>query len=122
MVDAKHGRARRVQRLRAGDGSGRRRGVTVHCPACGRAADAERVAFRAVCEACGAWLHCCRSCDFHAPGRSNDCREPNAAPVADKAQANFCEWFRPAAVAARAPAADAGARAALDALFRKKPG
>ena len=96
--------------------------MTVHCPACGRAADVERVAFRAVCESCGAWLHCCRSCDFHAPGRPNDCREPNVAPVADKEQANFCDWFRPAAAAARAPAANAGARAALDALFRKKPG
>jgi len=74
---------------------------------------------RATC-ACGAWLHCCRNCDFYAPGRTNDCREPNAERVADKDQGNFCDWFRPAAT--RTPQAPSTARARLEALFSKKPG
>ena len=75
---------------------------------------------RATC-ACDTWLHCCRNCAFFAPGSANDCREPRAEPVTDREQANFCEWFRPAAAAVAVHGDAAPARAALDALFTKKP-
>jgi hypothetical protein len=94
--------------------------VTVHCHRCGRATTEERIGVRAVC-ACGAFLHACLNCEFHAAGLANDCREPNAARVADKEQGNFCEWFRPGPPRAPATGGAAGAaRASLDALFRKK--
>jgi hypothetical protein len=96
------------------------RGVTVRCHACGAETAAERIAMRAVC-GCGAWLHCCRNCDFYAPGRANDCREPRVERVADKEAGNFCDWFRPATTAPPADRPAANARAALDALFGKKP-
>ena len=77
---------------------------------------------RAVCPRCSAFLHCCRNCDFYAPGLANDCREPRAERVADKEQGNFCDWFRPGARGRPADApSSASARAALDALFKKKP-
>jgi len=94
--------------------------MTVTCHRCGRQTSEERIAFRATC-GCGAWLHCCRNCEFFAPGRANDCREPRAELVADRELGNFCEWFRPAAAPAAAPGKSTAARAALDALFAKKP-
>ncbi len=94
--------------------------VTVSCHRCGRETSEERIAARAVCAGCGAWLHCCRNCDFFAPGRANDCREPRAERIVEREQANFCDWFRPA-TAPDAPADTRSARAALDALFAKKP-
>ena len=77
---------------------------------------------RAVCPRCSAFLHCCRNCDFYAPGLANDCREPRAERVADKEEGNFCDWFRPAGRERPGTASPGGARAALDALFKKKPG
>ena len=74
-----------------------------------------------VCPRCSAFLHCCRNCDFYAPGLANDCREPRAEHVVDKEQANFCDWFRPAPTPRPAATSASGARAALDALFAKKP-
>lgn len=89
------------------------------CWRCG-AAVSDRVGVRDVCDACQSYLHCCRNCDFYEPGAHNDCREPNAGMVADKEQANFCDWFRVAAVRGSAPATKADdARARLDRLFRK---
>jgi hypothetical protein len=50
-----------------------------------------------------------------------DCREPAAERVADKERANLCEFFAfgPGAAPLRGGEEGAGARAALDALFRK---
>jgi len=50
----------------------------VRCHRCGTTVDGERAGVRAVCEHCSAYLHCCRNCDFYAPGVANDCREPTA--------------------------------------------
>ena len=94
----------------------------MQCHRCGTSFEGERVPVRGVCSRCAAFLHCCRNCDFYAPGRANDCREPRAAPVADKEAGNFCDWFRPSSAPAPSAASDtSAARAALDALFRKKP-
>ena len=97
----------------------RKERMTVHCHQCGESFTRERVGVRDVCDRCAAYLHCCRNCDFYAPGTAKACREPNAELVADKTQGNFCDYFRPAP--ARPEAAQTNsARAALDALFRKK--
>jgi hypothetical protein len=93
----------------------------MRCHRCGVAAGADPVGRREVCAGCGAWLHCCRNCDFFAPGAHHDCREPVAEVVVVKEDANFCDWFRPrpddGAQRASDPAVEARAR--LERLFRK---
>jgi hypothetical protein len=57
---------------------------------------------------------------------NNQCREPQADTIADKEKSNFCEFFRPkpagpaSAEASRERSADQKAKAAFDALFKKK--
>ena len=75
------------------------------------------------CPHCHSDLKVCLNCTFHDPGRNNQCREPAAEWVSEKAKANFCEFFsfRDAPAPGRAGGGDAdGARAAFDALFRRK--
>ncbi|NNF60577.1 MAG: hypothetical protein HKN06_04510 [Gammaproteobacteria bacterium] len=50
-----------------------------------------------VCRACNAELHVCKLCEFYDTGVAKSCREPVAEEVRDKEQANFCDYFRPAA-------------------------
>ena len=95
-------------------------GPVVRCHRCGTTVDGERAGVRAVCEHCSAYLHCCRNCDFYAPGVANDCREPTAERVADKAQGNFCDYFRPPAAAQTATDPTQSTRAQLAGLFAKK--
>lgn len=65
-------------------------------------------------------MRVCRNCTFFAPGAHGDCREPAAERVVDKERANFCEYFALGVLAApRREEGSEGARAALDALFRK---
>lgn len=53
----------------------------------------KKVPFRAECDKCGAWLHCCRNCTNYKPGLPNDCKVPGTDPIADREAANFCEDF-----------------------------
>ncbi len=95
--------------------------MRVLCYRCGTAFEGDRVPLREVCSRCGAFLHCCRNCDFYAPGVANDCREPGAPQLQDKEARTFREWFRPGT--GSRPGTDVGvvdARAALRALFRKR--
>lgn len=98
--------------------------ATIACRACGAVSDwAERVPFSAECPTCRAELHSCRNCRSYSPGRNNDCDEPSAERVVDKERRNRCEWFRakPAGGAAgKKSDPAAAARAAAEALFRKK--
>ena len=74
---------------------------------------------REACPRCGADLHVCRMCNFYDTAVSKDCREPVADEVAEKERANFCDYFRPFAAAAKdsgSSEADA-ARAKLASLF-----
>jgi hypothetical protein len=94
------------------------------CYRCGSEIARETIGVRDACERCHAYLHCCRNCDFYEPGAHNDCREPNAGPVADKEQGNFCDFFRMTGRAGKPASAGSpgagDARAKLDALFPKK--
>lgn len=100
----------------------------------------ERVGRRDTCPRCGADLHTCRQCRFYDPRVYNECREPQAERVLDKARSNFCDYFaaaeaapagapRPRASGAppalapdapRSPAPGGGARDALERLFRRR--
>jgi hypothetical protein len=94
----------------------------MNCWKCGREIDTrERVGFRDYCPGCDRALHVCLNCEFYEPTYNNQCRETQAARVVDKDRANFCDYFAPLKgrrVTKAAP--DAGGRAKLDALFKKK--
>jgi hypothetical protein len=50
--------------------------------------------FRATCDKCGAWLHCCKNCQNYKPGLPNDCVIPGTEYIADREAINFCEEFK----------------------------
>jgi hypothetical protein len=79
------------------------------------------------CPYCHSDLKVCLNCTFFDPGHNNQCREPQAEWTAEKAKANFCEFFdyrevsgmgRPGAGGAQSAASNA--RAAFDSLFKKR--
>lgn len=45
------------------------------------------------CRKCGSSLHVCLNCRFHDATKHNQCAEPAAEWVRDKAKANFCIYF-----------------------------
>jgi hypothetical protein len=45
------------------------------------------------CPFCYSDLKCCLNCRFFDPALANQCREPQADLVTEKAKANFCEFF-----------------------------
>lgn len=52
-----------------------------------------KLPFRAACEECLAWLHCCKNCKNYQPGLPNDCKVPGTEYIADREAVNFCEEF-----------------------------
>lgn len=95
--------------------------VAPRCHRCGAPLAPDRPSRRDACAACGADVRACLNCGFYAPGMHGDCREPAAERVADKERANFCEFFA-AGTSASPPHGGKegdGARAALEALFRR---
>ena len=72
------------------------------------------------CPGCDRPTHLCRNCRFYQPGRANDCSEPVAEPVLEKARANFCDYFEPHEGAFQGrPEEGEALRAAAEALFRQ---
>lgn len=71
------------------------------------------------CPTCRADLHVCRLCRHYDPGVLGECRHDRADRVLDKAQANFCTYFRPrpGAHVPRSDSAAETARGELEALF-----
>jgi len=53
----------------------------------------KKVSFRAVCERCGAYIHCCRNCKFYDEYQHNKCRIPGTEMVEDREKNNFCDEF-----------------------------
>lgn len=52
-----------------------------------------KIAFRATCDKCLAWLHCCKNCKNYRPGLANDCAIPGTEYIADREACNFCDEF-----------------------------
>ncbi len=72
------------------------RGIFV-CKACGTENKVgDIIGRRDTCDSCGKDLRSCIQCRHYDTSTSNDCREPQAEPVADKEKANFCGFFQPA--------------------------
>jgi hypothetical protein len=94
--------------------------VTVNsCHSCKKALTIGRsLGRREVCLSCGVDLHCCLNCRFYDPAVSKQCREPAAELVAEKAKANYCDYFMFADRSSVQSNADE-ARRALDDLFKK---
>lgn len=66
------------------------------CWKCGSKQDPlpdNKLPFRATCEKCHAWLHCCRNCKNYQPGLPNDCKIPGTDYIADREAGNFCDEF-----------------------------
>jgi len=92
----------------------------VSCHACANQHRFEDVVpRRADCERCGAALHACLNCSFHDLSAYNECREPSAERVVDKAAANFCDYFQVAADESARPTAKHAATDELERLFKK---
>jgi len=49
------------------------------------------------CRICFEALHCCRLCRHYRTDVTGQCDEERADPPVIKENANFCDWFRPAA-------------------------
>ncbi|MEE9219763.1 MAG: hypothetical protein V3U98_11925 [Acidobacteriota bacterium] len=78
-----------------------------------------------ICPSCSRALHSCRNCKHFDTGARFECRQPIRAPVRSKSQSNECTFFAPAAVLDATgrrvqSSAPTNARAAFDALFKKK--
>ncbi len=101
----------------------RKAAYDVNCWKCGREIEIEeRVGFREHCPGCDRALHACANCRFYDPAYNNQCRETQAERVVDKERPNFCEFFAPSsATKAKISSHEAGMRAKLDELFKKKP-
>jgi hypothetical protein len=54
------------------------------------------------CVACLADLRCCRGCRFYDPFAAHQCRERIEERVKIKDKANFCDYFQPRVIGARA--------------------
>ena len=94
--------------------------IAVTCFSCGTQATFEGTVSReATCESCGGYLHCCRNCRFYDTAAYNECREPMAERVVDKEGANFCDYFEAASASGAAVTEGAGAKEALEKLFKK---
>lgn len=64
-----------------------------HCGTHLEEAPEKRLPFRAICDKCTAWLHCCKNCKNYKPGLPNDCAVPGTEYIADREACNFCEEF-----------------------------
>lgn len=51
------------------------------------------IPFRATCDFCVAYLHCCKNCRFYKPGQPNDCLVPGTDPIINREGSNHCEDF-----------------------------
>ena len=101
--------------------------AVVRCFNCGHQTSPSRaITVQSVCEKCGEDVHICRNCLYFDPGARWECRKEIQTPVRSKTVRNECPLFTPQAVLdatgrrASGPAAAPDARAAFDALFKKK--
>ena len=73
------------------------------------------------CKKCGRDTRVCKACIFYDRNSNNECRETQADRVVDKERSNFCDYFKPkSGLQAQGTSARDAARAAAEALFKKK--
>ncbi|HJP38582.1 MAG: hypothetical protein QF483_05190 [Gammaproteobacteria bacterium] len=71
------------------------------------------------CPSCSVYLHCCRMCRYYDPAVTEQCIEDDAEEVREKANSNFCDYFKPGfdRFDPAPVAAEGRAKNTLDALF-----
>lgn len=79
-----------------------------------------KVSYREECPHCRSDVHVCKNCDFWDVRAYNECRETSADRVVEKERSNLCDYFQPRKAGVGADDAAAKARAAAEALFKKK--
>jgi hypothetical protein len=101
--------------------------AVVRCFNCGhQTSPVQEINMQSVCEKCGEDVRICRNCLHFDPGVRWECRKEIQTPVRSKTARNECPLFTPQTVLdatgrrASGPAAAPDARAAFDALFKKK--
>lgn len=67
--------------------------MTRHCWKCGREYTLPGTPGRSESCICGADLKVCLNCVSYDPRVAHQCRDRRAEPVAEKHQANYCEYF-----------------------------
>ncbi len=92
------------------------------CHACQNTVDELMIGRRDECARCGADLHVCLNCRFYDETASRQCREPQSEPPREKNRSNFCDFFEFSEAGPRSsgPSAAEQAKAAFEALFKKK--
>jgi hypothetical protein len=100
--------------------------VVLNCHNCGaqrKLLPSQKIQRNDTCSQCDADLHCCRACRFFDPGRNNQCAEPQAEWVSEKARANFCDYFEPRTtidLVNRSSSTPEDTRKSFDSLFKKR--
>ena len=90
------------------------------CAFCGAEVEVVgRVGRQDECAACKRDLHACLQCRLYDRSYHNQCRESQAAYVADKERSNFCEFFELGREVASERAAMDAAKKKLDDLFKR---
>jgi DNA-directed RNA polymerase subunit RPC12/RpoP len=115
----------RVEGAPRGRGLGAPAAAVFKCAACGREVNTtlKEITAETTCPGCATPLHSCTNCAFFDPSAPLECRKPVADRIENKAAANGCRLYQPKTVRdlrVTAPASPDDARAAFDALFKKK--
>lgn len=91
-----------------------------NCWSCGAELTALDYGRQDSCRKCGRDTRTCKGCEHHDRAYNNECRESQADRVVDKEKANFCDYFSPKAGSGSGTAPRDAAKAAAEALFKKK--
>ena len=115
----------RVEGAPRGRGLGAPTAAVFKCAACGREVNTtlKEITAAATCPGCGRPLHSCTNCAFFDPGAQFECRKPVPERIESKAAANDCRLYQPRTIRdlrVTSPVSPDDARAAFDALFKKK--
>ena len=60
-----------------------------------------RIGRNDTCDRCRNDVHVCYNCIHYDSSAYNECREPMADRVVDKAKRNFCDYFKPGSAGAK---------------------
>ena len=72
------------------------------------------------CRKCGRDTKTCKGCEFYDRSYNNECRESQAERVVEKERSNFCDFFQPKTGKGELGGTRDAAKAAAEALFKKK--